>query len=165
MKALSPIVVNLLWIVIEDRLEQDWNACVSIFVTELGNITRVRLEQLRNALAPIVVTVFGSVMEVNGQLWNAVAPIVVSPDVNIMDVKPEYWNAFALIFFTELGIVMEVKFVQLWNAFTAIPVTLYIIPLDGSVILSGIVIIPLALAVKTCALVWVDTNISVPKVV
>jgi len=54
-------------------------------------------------------------------------------------------NAFELILQTELGIVMEIRFEQFWNAVDPILVTLYIIPYE-SVIVLGIVIIPLASA-------------------
>jgi len=73
-------------------------------------------------------------------------------------------NAFVAIVVTELGIVMEVRPEQFRNAFDAILVTLYIIPFE-SLIVGGILIIPLALAAKTCELVWVVMVASVILVV
>ena len=59
---------------------------------------------------------------------NAFTPIlVIEPDIST-EVILVFWNAFAPIVVTDLGIVIETRFVQFWNAFSPILVTLYMVP-------------------------------------
>ena len=96
MNAFAPIVVTDDGIIMEDKLEQDWNAPVQIDVTELGIVTEVKPEQPENV--PLI-------------------PIFVSPYDNITEVRPiQPWNANGSIDVTELGIVSEGRLVQFWNA-------------------------------------------------
>ena len=60
----------------------------------------------------------------------------------------QFLNALTPILITELGIVMEVRLVQPLNALSYIHATGYVTPL-ASVIVSGIVIAPDALALTT----------------
>ena len=90
-KALVPIVVTELGMVIEVRFVQPLNPLR--YFTEFGIFTEVRLVQFAKAPSLISVTEFGIVIEVRELPAKAPSPIVV----------------------TELGMVIEVRFVQPLN--------------------------------------------------
>ena len=164
-----PILVTELGIVMEVRFIQEWNVCWPILVNKgfVGNVTEDRIEQPWNALLPILVTELGIVMEVRlVQFRNAPRLIFVSPIGNVTEVRPEQsWNTLSPIDVTDKGIVTEVRPEQLWNALVSILVTLYIILVDGSVIVLGIVIAPVALIAKASVLVCFVTVATIPATV
>jgi len=129
---------------------------VPILVTDLGIVTEVSAVQLWNAFWSIEITEFGIGVEVSlKQLENAYRSILFTEDglIYVTEVRFEQLaNASLAILVTDVGIVTEVSAVQTWNARISKPTTSHIIPFK-SVILLGIVIIPLELDAKICSLV------------
>jgi xanthosine utilization system XapX-like protein len=133
------IVVTLFGMMIEVKLVQFANEFLPIILRLLGvsNITEVKLVRFANADDPIVVTLPGIVMDAKDVPTNILSPIVVRllGDSNITEVKAvQPKNAPStlkppeipapIIVVTLLGIVIEVKLVQPWNAAAPIVVRL-----------------------------------------
>ena len=109
-KALEPILVTELGIVIDGRLVHPLNALSLIVVTELGIVIDIKLEQLINALEPILVTEFGIIID--GKLehpLNALEPILVSEFGIVIDIKLEQpLNALEPILVIKFEVVVTV---------------------------------------------------------
>ena len=90
-KASSPMLVTLLPMVTDERLEQEPKVNCSIFVTPLGMVIEVRLEQFVKACNPILVTLSGIVTE------------------DRLEQPPKVLGS---IFVTPLGMSMEVRLVH-----------------------------------------------------
>ena len=73
--------------------------------------------QSENAYLSILVTEFGMIIAVRPQPENKSALIVVIELERVTDVKPlQYINAPSPMLVTELGMVIDAKLEQLWNA-------------------------------------------------
>ena len=95
------------------KVVQNTNTCVPILVTVLGIIIEVKLEQPVKVLSDRVVIPLPIVTEVRAvQYWNTLVPRLVTLLGIIIEVKPELANTSFPIVVMLLGMVIDVRAVQ-----------------------------------------------------
>ena len=127
LNAEPPMLVTELGMVMEVREEQSSNAQPPMLVTELGMVTEVREEQPLNAWSPMLVTELGMVVDWHPaiRVLEAVSIMalqfsresyIVLPLSTTMEVREvQLSNTSLVISFTEAGMMIEVREVQLLN--------------------------------------------------
>ena len=112
LKAFPPMLVTLLGMLMEVKLEQPEKVPYPMLVTPWPRVTEVKPEHPKKAYDPMLVTLLGMLMEVRlEQPLKAPSPMLVTPWPRVTEVKPEHpLKAYDPMLVTLLGMVRSVIF-------------------------------------------------------